>query len=305
MSRPADSSAAGAACEPKRRCRKWSCGHCGPIRAGDDFRKLLENLLAYRGEVVLIAVTAPGQDVLPWDESACSGRGPHRHYGPRRLSRAALRGWRWNCTASARYGRLMKAAQLHADRFIRRAWATGDGLPRRVAVAWSEQTRGVWHVHEALPAGSEIERVWTRQVVRFIEVVTQRDARRRRREANLARHEHYLGVQTRGFYGWASWIETRCVTWRERRGAIPRSGGVPRSQRGSVPRENAHRREVGAARRGYARTSLGGSPRNRARSKPARALSVRAHPIVTASRVTPQLEVVARYRLGDPARSAP
>jgi hypothetical protein len=58
-------------------------------------------------------------------------------------------------------------------------------------------------VHEALPAGSEIERVWTRQVVRFIEVATRRDARRPPAEKRtLLDIEHYLGVHTRGFYGW-------------------------------------------------------------------------------------------------------
>jgi hypothetical protein len=55
-----------AACDSQRRCRKWECEHCGPIRSGDEYRKLLENLLAYGGSVVLIAVTAPGASVLPW-----------------------------------------------------------------------------------------------------------------------------------------------------------------------------------------------------------------------------------------------
>jgi len=58
-------------------------------------------------------------------------------------------------------------------------------------------------VHEALPAGSEVERVWTRQVVRFIEAVTKRDARRSPQEARtLLALERELGATTRGFYGW-------------------------------------------------------------------------------------------------------
>jgi len=110
--------------------------------------------------------------------------------------------WRWNYTASARYGRMMEAAQRNADRYLRRLGHRAP-FPRRVAVAWSEQARGVWHVHEALPAGSEVERVWTRQVVRFIESVTKRDARRPPEEARtMLAFERELGAITRGFYGW-------------------------------------------------------------------------------------------------------
>ncbi|MGZ8740790.1 MAG: hypothetical protein ACXWZ8_09375 [Gaiellaceae bacterium] len=165
------------------------------------FRKLLDNLIAYNGAVVLIAVTAPGADVLPWHVEDCAGRGPHRHYGPDGCRVHPSLAYRWNVTASARYGRLMEAAQRSADRFVRQAGWRGV-LPRRVAVCWSEQQRGVWHVHEALPAGSEVERSWTRHVVRFIEAMQKRDRRRSPVEVwALLDLERELREPTRGFYG--------------------------------------------------------------------------------------------------------
>jgi len=97
----------------------------------------------------------------------------------------------------------MEAAQLYADRLLRRTLGPKVRLPRRVAVVWSEQKRGVWHVHEALPAGTEVERIWTRQVVRYVDAMVRRDSRRPATEARtLLDLERELGVVTRGFYGW-------------------------------------------------------------------------------------------------------
>jgi hypothetical protein len=97
----------------------------------------------------------------------------------------------------------MEAAQLHADRLLRRTFGPKVKLPRRVAVVWSQQQRGVWHVHEALPAGSEIERIWTRQVVRFVDAMVKRDSRRPSSEVRtLLDFERHFEATTRGFYGW-------------------------------------------------------------------------------------------------------
>jgi hypothetical protein len=50
--------------------------------AGDQRRKLFENLSAYLGDqVVVLAVTAPGAGELPWDVEHCAGLGAHRHSG--------------------------------------------------------------------------------------------------------------------------------------------------------------------------------------------------------------------------------
>src|SRR5215213_1690028 len=140
MSRPAELSSHGRGCSSRRRCRKRSCGHCGPIRADDEWRKFHDNLVAYGGAVALVSITAPGADDLPWDANVC-GDDDHKHSGPAgcRVHPAAADGW--NLTASARYAQLFKAATISADRLLRRGGHRGR-MPRRVAVVWSEQARG-------------------------------------------------------------------------------------------------------------------------------------------------------------------
>src|SRR5579884_2842886 len=152
-------------CWAGRRCRRRSCAHCGPIRAGDEFRKFLDNIRAYGGRVVLVAVTAPGKDKLPWDPSLCAIAGPHKHGGEVGCRVVEAVAYRWNVDASARYARLFKAASIAADRLIRRLHGPSVRLPRRVAVVWSVQQRGVWHVHEGLPFESHVEKQWSRAVV--------------------------------------------------------------------------------------------------------------------------------------------
>ena len=49
MSRSPDFTPASG-CVSARRCRKWSCCHCGRIRAGDEFRKFRDNLVAYAAD---------------------------------------------------------------------------------------------------------------------------------------------------------------------------------------------------------------------------------------------------------------
>jgi hypothetical protein len=158
MSRPAESSSPAGHCSSARRCRKWSCSHCGPIRSGDEFRKFKDNLSAYGGRIMLVAVTGPGADVLPWDG--------------RKVEASVA--FAWNTTASKRFARLLKAAQVAADRQVRRSGWRGR-FPRIVARAWAPQKRGVWHVHLALPAEDEIERIWSRTLVRFIDAAQRNE----------------------------------------------------------------------------------------------------------------------------------
>lgn len=117
--------------------------------------------------MVLVAVTAPGTDVLPWDPDHCAELGGHRHSG--KLGCRVVRDLadEWNEDASLRYATLWKAATMAADRWVRRLGSARQA-PVRVAVVWSEQKRGVWHVHEALPAGTPIELEWSRRVVEYV-----------------------------------------------------------------------------------------------------------------------------------------
>lgn len=50
-----------------RRCGRWDCVGCGPLREGDQRGVLLSNLTEYGGDTWMLTVTAPGDDVLPRD----------------------------------------------------------------------------------------------------------------------------------------------------------------------------------------------------------------------------------------------
>jgi len=106
-------------------------------------------------------------------------------------------------TASKRFARLMKAAQKAADRRVRAAGWRGS-FPRVVARAWAPQKRGVWHVHLALPAETEIERAWSRTVVRFVDVAQREEGTRMSGEERrvLLDLEYEFGAVVRNFYGW-------------------------------------------------------------------------------------------------------
>jgi hypothetical protein len=119
--------------------------------AGDQRRKLFENLGAYEGgNVVVLAVTGPGANVLPWDEQHCRGLGPHRHSGPRgcRVDRLAAR--LWNETASKRWSDLNRQVNMAVRR---------QGVrPRLLARVFELQRRGVLHVHPVLGFKTPAER---------------------------------------------------------------------------------------------------------------------------------------------------
>lgn len=106
--------------ERLNRCRSRRCPSCGVLWAGDARRKLLANVAAYGGDVVAIAATAPGVDVLP-DRRAMTA---------------------WNLSAPERWRRLHQAARQAALR---------DGhVVSVVARTWEYQKRGALHVHVIL-----------------------------------------------------------------------------------------------------------------------------------------------------------
>ena len=92
-------------------CRRRRCPGYAPLWAGDQRRKLFENLAVYEGEsVVLLAVTAPGADRLPWDESHCRPLGDHRHSGSLGCRVHPVAAREWNQSASDRWRRLHRRA---------------------------------------------------------------------------------------------------------------------------------------------------------------------------------------------------
>jgi hypothetical protein len=97
--------------------------------------------------VALSAVTPPGQDELPYDESYCAHLGPHVHgkrYGCR-IEGEALRAWSYDI--SRRWKRLHNAAR---NATIREG---GRCLPLLTRV-WEPQARGAAHVHPVFALNS-------------------------------------------------------------------------------------------------------------------------------------------------------
>jgi hypothetical protein len=129
-------------------CRSRRCPEYGPVWAGDQRQKLFRNLEVLSGDILLSAVTAPGADELPWDESVCAALGEHKHSGKLgcRVDRVAARAW--NDSAAERWRRLHRRAYQET---VKRA---GKGSVWLVARVWEMQARGVLHIHPVLAYGT-------------------------------------------------------------------------------------------------------------------------------------------------------
>jgi hypothetical protein len=83
---------------------------------------------------------------------------------------------------------------------VRRMW--GGELPRQLGNVRSPQSRGVDHFHYAMPESTEIEKVWSRHVRRFIEAARRREGKLDAGEVWAALElEWRTGEVTAGVYG--------------------------------------------------------------------------------------------------------
>lgn len=133
-------------------CKARRCPECGQLWAADVRVKLFRNLESYDGEVTLSAVTAPGQDVLPWDRSRCTHALGEVCSGKKgcRVDRAAAR--QWNRTAPRRWRELHRVASQRCRRRY------GAGSLVLVGRVWEFQARGVLHVHPLLGVATPVNR---------------------------------------------------------------------------------------------------------------------------------------------------
>jgi hypothetical protein len=132
-------------------CKSRKCPEYSRVWAGDQRRKLFANLTEYGAPILMSAVTAPGSDVLAWDESVCAALGPHRHSGLLgcRVDRRVADDW--NRDAADRWRRLHRRAYQET---VKRC---GRGSVRLLARVWELQGRGMLHVHPVVGYGSAIE----------------------------------------------------------------------------------------------------------------------------------------------------
>jgi hypothetical protein len=158
-------------------CKSRLCPRYGPIWAGDWRRVLFENLGALGegqgglgGCAVMLALTAPGAtpvwdketgevicEGMPWDESHCAHRGPHKHSGKLGCRADVYKATQWNLTADERWSQLHRRAATA----VRRKYGK-DALVLLVR-AKELQKRGLIHWHPVLLATTPVQRVAVKQ----------------------------------------------------------------------------------------------------------------------------------------------
>lgn len=127
-------------------CKRRGCPHCGKgwVASWEAITRL--NIGALGGRVVLISLTAPGADRLPW---SCERE--HRHAGSKGCRVKADYADVWAASAPDQWRRLRDAARLAVKR---------AGLPTAALVlerVWEPQKRGVPHLHVVAGARTPAE----------------------------------------------------------------------------------------------------------------------------------------------------
>jgi len=82
--------------------------------------------------VLISAVTAPGSDAMPWDESICCALGEHKHAGGLGCRVDSSISGRWNREAPATWRQLQDAAPR--ERLLA-AWEESPALPDGIGSA--------------------------------------------------------------------------------------------------------------------------------------------------------------------------
>lgn len=122
-------------------CGRRSCPGYVDLWLGDQRMRLLQNLRAFPGKVVMTTITAPS---IAWDPAACVVNDPHTCSGKLGCrSRADLADW-WNGNAERAFQALHKAAMMQTQRRF------GSGVLKRLAYAPELQARGLLHWHMVL-----------------------------------------------------------------------------------------------------------------------------------------------------------
>jgi hypothetical protein len=133
-------------------CKRKGCPVCGHAWAASWEAVIRLNLEEYARPVALVAITAPGKDVLPW---SCSR--DHRHSGPRGCRVKADHADVWAAHCRQNWTRLRDAARASCRR---------AGLnPRLLGRVWEPQKRGVPHLHVAIGLATPEERAAARLFV--------------------------------------------------------------------------------------------------------------------------------------------
>lgn len=145
-----------------RRCKRRDCRGYHSIWLGDQGVRLIENLASYDGRTVIVTITAPGVDVLPWDVEHCAALGPHKcsgHLGCRVVPKLARE---FNEAAMKAWSSLWASVRVSvAEKF-------GTGRALLLAYVPEPQLRGVLHYHVVLGARSARDRAALNYATRLL-----------------------------------------------------------------------------------------------------------------------------------------
>lgn len=151
-----------------RTCKRRGCPRCGSPWARDWQRGMAVNLAAKHGPVVLVSITAPGEDLLPWDLDHCAGK--HRDRKPKHSGKRGCRvqpraAREWSDTLTWRWQKMRNATQLAVRRHLRDELGfLGDAAVILLRV-YEPQKRGVPHMHLVLGYATAAERAAAREFV--------------------------------------------------------------------------------------------------------------------------------------------
>lgn len=132
-------------------CGRRRCDVCGRVWLGDARQVIGAAMAAHGGAVAVVAITAPGQDVLP--------------FGPDGRTCAEPELSAWNDSAPSRWSWWWAWCSQRPRRIAKRAgewW----GL---LAKVWEAQERGALHLHLVFPYGTPAEREATDDVIRALD----------------------------------------------------------------------------------------------------------------------------------------
>ena len=129
-----------------RKCKRRTCSSHVGLWLRDQRSVFKAAIASWPGLSTMVTVTAPGQDVLPYDPALCTHpRGEKcagKAKGCRVYEHLAVD---FNATVLARLGVLENGARQYAARRFGRG-----RLPVTLGYVTQEQARGVWHVHIAI-----------------------------------------------------------------------------------------------------------------------------------------------------------
>lgn len=127
-------------------CKRRDCARCGVTWAKAWETVIGENTAHYNGSVMLLSITAPGQDRLPW---SCDR--DHVHSGKRGCRVKDDAADMWAAEAPGNWRALRDAARLATKRALGVA-------PTILSRVWEPQKRGVPHLHVVLGVRTFLER---------------------------------------------------------------------------------------------------------------------------------------------------